>query len=397
MKEHMRGCDYCLFDPFEVLHPYVYENILKHLSTQDLLNCSEVSTLWREVVTSSESFKKVKLSIDFSPDFLSMQDQVDVIKALHKSDRNYSHMSLLYNSMAKLEIFKFLHNSGSSVEALEVGEQFGMTQAVKYQIDFGKLKDLNLGFVSTDIFRTFCTSNLNLESFTLNKRFQLTYHIESIGMFLMTQSKLKKLRLICDTNSHVLLIVLTFQKLLLRQYPPFQLTELVLGKTGQYVLEPTEIVCQGLIWFLDSQKYSLEIFAILCLPSFSILQYIFKDLKINTLILYPGNAYRTAFVNGIQIVKNKFIKEMRIGMWHNMAEIEEAITNAVNLEHLEIEMICGNLKTIIFDYMKRLRTVEFNFFDPRYNVPTCLAITKGNNRVTCNRTQKKIPIMDYYF
>lgn len=356
-------CDYCERDPFVILHSDVHEQILKYLSGEDLINASLVNTTWHDIINASDSLKKIRLNLDFSPNRVPMSELDEVLQTIRKSERTYTNMAINYTANSKFELLKLLCGSSQKLRSLKIGEVFGLYEYLPRIYSWDNLKELSIGFVSSDVLDLFAYSKLDLHTLIFNNQFQITKHTCVVAKFIASQSNLKTLHLLGDTNSHILLIVLTLKKLLQDENPPFQLKDLAFGKTGSYNLEPVHTVVEGLCWFFNSQKKSLKLLTMLCVPNHEVLNYIYANLKVQKLVLHPASCYINDYAEPLSLVDNSFITELRLSKTFYVEHNMDLVQHATNLKIFASSEIPVQMIPVFSDIAMKLKLVEYNYLD----------------------------------
>jgi hypothetical protein len=330
-------------DPLLMVHPDLHDMIFQHLSFEDVLKCSQVSTDWKwSIATSRKCLSKIQLKFDDSSNEANL-------KELGNIKREYRNLRLtIKNENNHYQVIRLLQKFAPTLLNLKL--DFEQIKNFSEPVDFPKLGSLDIaGCHVSQICETGYFKNVT----TLKKlrvKFVLTDD-SKISDWIMKQNKLEELFFNCNTDYIFKNDLLADASFSLRSF------KFVGFFHGFFRADHTSIQIANFHKFLLKMSDSLTFLSILITHVETI------EFAVNNLpnLKKFHCLHIKGVISNLKFKPNKSITELKL-LAHVSKHTEALFKSLVNLEVLITPRLDKNDLKWIIRNMKTLKKLNIQYF-----------------------------------
>lgn len=324
-------------EPFD-LPDEICEIIFNQLLPRDLLNCTLVSSVWKNYIVSfTKCWEKLILRIDQNLEF----------EEVTESGRRFT--SLSFEKLQHEKMINGLRNFHETVKKIEIRDSSLAAKESVEKFCFKNLEELTLSNVSGRILYPFMDFQENLKVLNLH---QLRGGIESLVNFTKLNRNLKELNLYLNDSSNMFhqdvsnIFQVSLESLTIRYRSNYEIDDRTLTNVEK---------------FLKSQGNSLKTIGLINAVSFSSVYRIWNSMKAAEK-LYFFNADHNFDTNNLILEDNFRLKSLEIHVLGpfelNISELQPLLRTAKNLKSLGVWKLNKELVEFAAENLPKLENIR---------------------------------------
>lgn len=353
-------------DPLEQVSPDIDYLIFQHLTPKEVLEISNVSKSWNEIIGSSTTcMKKIELALRFWKDTPgTKQEQCnEKIKVIQESTRQYQNVSIdcRFDKSLSYEFWKFLSSHQSSLVELKIKSiQLEFASPLTPCLTLPKLQVLKLTYVATNVRNILLRSCCSLTKLKLKMESPFKWgestkieqeSLTSIRKCLEVNQSLKDIEIHGCTQYNL------FFDLQVSDVVRFRLKMLKI-KSGLRLAVLSENNERNLISFLRTQLDCLESFYIDgC--RINIIQFVFNNMTALRSIQVDVMVMEKNEISELHLNEN--IRDLMIPYVNCHENIREFLIAVPNIESLFIAYLSHESMNFIARNLMNLKTLKFRY------------------------------------
>lgn len=349
-------------DPFGELSPDIHYLIFQHFTAKEILEISNASKAWNEIIGNSNScMKKIELSLRFWKDTAGTKQYQcnEKINVLHESARQYQNVSIdcRFDKGLSNELWKFLSSRQSSLVELKIKS---IQPEFPLPLTFTKLMIMKLTYVPTNIRNILLTSCCSLTKLKLKMESPFKWgepakieqeSLSSIRKCLELNQALK------DIEIHGCTQYKLFFDLPVSDVVRFKLKTLKI-KSGLRLAVLSENNERNLVSFLKTQGKCLECLYIDGCRT-NIIQFIFNNMSVLRSIQIDVMMMEKNEISDLNL--NESIRDLMIPYVNYHENIREFLNAVPNIESLFIAYLSHESMNFIARNLLNLKTLKFRY------------------------------------
>lgn len=401
-------------DPIEIFPSEVIELIFEHLTSNDILTATKVSSHWNDFIGASKLMTKIKVNISWNQKLSSCSFR----EVMMDTARNYENLSFQYlscmvkdvcdfliipgrkwkvlnlkriNFACTLDAIKFFKAVESTVEELRLEEVYINSTYLDAlnTMPFRKLKILKGKYVQTLLYYQAFASCTNLKELFIKSGDQSYGSMKAFKTMLMLNKDLKKLEISSNLLSQIFNEDVSMDIV-------FKLEHFAL-KNSFCAVSHHVAVKDNFRRFLSNQMFTLKVVSLDKWMGIDTLKLLLNMPNLKELTIKEFDFTETIDWENVSLQTNKSVEKMHYHDIENNIDIFKALVNALpNLKELKLFSLYQKLFEHLADSLKqlevlKLRTIEVTDLGSKDLFPKLISVDVEVIQQGMEETLQKIP------